>query len=45
MSPKFLLLARMYFKDQKNTNQNYGKTVISHQVITRSPVTLTLELL
>ena len=45
MSPKFLLLARMYFKDQKNTNQKYRETVISHQMITRSTVALTLELL
>ena len=37
MSPKFLLLAHVYSKDQKNTDQEYRKTVISHYMTTYSP--------
>ena len=37
MSPKFLLLVHVHFKDQKNTDQKYRKTVISHYMTTYSP--------
>ena len=37
MSPKFLLLAHVYFTDQKNTDQEYRKTVISNYMTTYSP--------
>ena len=34
MSPKFLLLARVFFVDQKNADQKYRKTVNSHYMTT-----------
>ena len=37
MSLKFLLLAHVYFTDQKNTDQEYRKTVISHYMTTYFP--------
>ena len=37
MSPKFLLLAHVYFTDQKNTDQKYRKIVISDYISTYSP--------
>ena len=37
MSPKFLLLAHVYFTNQKNTDQKYRKNAISHYMTTYSP--------
>ena len=37
MSPKFMLLAHVYFTEQKNTDQKYRKNVIFHYMTTYSP--------